>query len=115
MEPQFNDELIREQHRIHARTDKGENWAPGPWETVYEGHILSVWAKGYGFIHSHEVPQVNTGATRTENANARLIAAAPEMYEALEAMLGTFSALGYSQRQAASKAFAAVQKARGEN
>ena len=57
---------------------------PGPWQAVHEGHRLSVWAEGYGFIHTHEVPHVNTGATETANANARLIAAAPELLEALE-------------------------------
>jgi len=56
---------------------------PGPWETVFEGHRLSVWSEGYGFVHSHEVPQVNIGATQTANANARLISAAPELLQAL--------------------------------
>jgi len=59
---------------------------PGPWEVTFEGHRLSVFAKGYGFIHTHEVPHVNTGATATANANSRLIAAAPELLEACKAI-----------------------------
>lgn len=108
-----NDELIREHHRVHAKTDTSENWTPGPWETVHEGRRLSVWSKDYGFIHTHEVPQVNSGATQTANANARLIAAAPELYAALQDMLGTFAAHGESQRQVVAKAFGALDKARG--
>jgi hypothetical protein len=62
----------------------GVRYTPGPWEVVFEGHRLSVWAEGYGFVHTHEVPQVNMGATKTANANARLIAAAPELLSMLK-------------------------------
>jgi hypothetical protein len=61
-------------------------FTPGPWEAVPEGHRLSVWAKGYGFVHTTEVPEVNFRATETANANARLIAAAPELLAALQAL-----------------------------
>jgi hypothetical protein len=57
---------------------------PGPWQAVHEGHRLSVWAEGYGFIHTYEVPEVNVGATETANANSHLIAASPELLAALK-------------------------------
>lgn len=60
------------------------NHTPGPWQTVHEGHRLSVWAEGYGFVHTHEVPAVNVSATATANANSQLIAAAPELLEYLK-------------------------------
>ena len=68
-------------------------YTPGPWEAVSEGHRLSVWAEGYGFIHTHEVPQVNTGATDTANANSRLIAAAPELLIACERALAALEGI----------------------
>ena len=63
---------------------------PGPWQTVVEGHRLSVWAEGYGFIHTHESPQVNVKALEIADANARLIAAAPELLEALKVIMTEF-------------------------
>ena len=60
---------------------------PGPWMVVPEGHRLSVWAEGYGFIHSHEAPEVNTSATETANANSTLIAKAPQLLEMLKTII----------------------------
>lgn len=60
---------------------------PGPWELVAEGHRLSVWAEGHGFVHTHKAPEVNPEATSVANANSRLIASAPELLEALKAVM----------------------------
>jgi hypothetical protein len=85
---------------------------PGPW-TVYEagfsvadawGHVLSTDVEG-------RMPEEAA-------ANARLIAAAPELLAALEALLSVYQGFapweGEVERQAEIKARAAIAKARGE-
>lgn len=61
---------------------------PGPWELVAEGHRLSVWAEGHGFVHTHKAPEVNPEATSVANANSRLIATAPELLVMLKEVFG---------------------------
>ncbi len=48
-------------------------------------------------------------------ANAHLAAAAPELYEALEAMWGSWESGGFIPEEHRQKARAALAKARGEN
>ena len=59
------------------------NFTPGPWEiSQYTNYIgYSIWAKGAGCIAERWYPSEHEDAPMAENAH--LIAAAPEMYEAL--------------------------------
>ena len=104
-------------------------WTPGPWQVGYDSKIAPD-AKEYnrhpivGCIDRHAPDprfprmQIADIITRRESsdgpietdANANLIAAAPELYEALEAMR---YARG-SWLEISSKADAALAKARGE-
>jgi hypothetical protein len=63
-------------------------FTPGPWEiNRYENHIgYSIWAKDAGCIAERWYPSEKENAPIAENA--RLIAAAPEMYEALFKLRG---------------------------
>lgn len=81
---------------------------PGPWSRDKndslcspDGRQVYVWNSGLG----------NSYRSDETDANARLIAAAPELLEALEAMLPGAEAMGWET----SKARAAIAKARGES
>jgi CTP:molybdopterin cytidylyltransferase MocA len=70
-------------------------WTPGPWFVVNCGTkdepMMSVKAARIaGESPRHEVAICATGDSpqAMENANARLIAAAPDLYEALKAIVG---------------------------
>ena len=93
-------------------------WTPGPW------HVLKARGYAHGPVDKNNAPVVTwTGMARPRQedgmANAHLIAAAPELYEALEEALETIHALideGYMayihQRERIEYAMA---KARGES
>jgi hypothetical protein len=75
----------------------GENWTPGPWwleQPVEDGVGASVGVSGHGHRLLAKAVWRAELETRTlhAEANANLIAAAPELYEALEGML-----TGYQQ------------------
>jgi hypothetical protein len=80
---------------------------PGPWTIADKTDIRD----GDGLIARVATAWAGNGII---NANARLIAAAPELLEALEKMLGDFSTYGALEVEAA-KARAAIAKARGED
>ena len=87
---------------------------PGPWIAEPCGHAdrVDVWT-GSGIGH---VAAVSTGLTPdpSAKANARLIAASPELFEALETLVQRVSDLGangFSQEVAKGKA--AIAKAKG--
>lgn len=92
----------------------------GPWKTVANNIVLFsvgeipgtgrvVWSEetgdiAYALFHDAEVG----------NANARLIAAAPEMLEALLALMGAIRVAGLHAPPATDMAAAAIAKAMGE-
>lgn len=88
--------------------EMGKKYTPGPWSvgsgsafqaSIYAGRLnIGFACEEYGRIDSS-----------TAAANARLIAAAPELLEALEAMLDEDDG-----GMAANKARTAIAKARGE-
>ncbi|SRR6266446_4111365 len=86
---------------------------PGPWELIALSDRLYVQSKGQSLI-------ADVGGTKimdlipTPLANARLIAAAPEMLEALEEICADALADGHDvpEAEAMEKGLAAIHKAR---
>ena len=71
------------------------DFTPGPWEAGPnpQGLYSNDWVvrPAGEFPHGEWIADVGAGTTdATRRANARLIAAAPEMYEALKAIIGFF-------------------------
>lgn len=107
---------------------------PGPWtvfvpaslDVCYEGGECPATIRGAG-IHVATMPGEQPCFTRTEKANARLIAAAPELLEALEFLAHDYRVLfaAYQEKTgekafgwgllSAERAVEAIAKARGEN
>jgi len=62
---------------------------PGPWNSEHRAGSIDIWSGG-GFVH--QIACINPYAgdsgttTETDESNARLIAAAPEMLDALKAV-----------------------------
>ena len=86
----------------------------GPWRLhpYAFAHVESVAGRGIANCGGYQDSR-DADATREENiANARLISAAPELYEALEELLLAPSLGGYNA--AITKADNAISKARGE-
>ncbi len=87
-------------------------FTPGPWHVHDED--------GYWFIYGHNDFQIHNTFNAGGNpegrfmaeANRNLIAAAPELYEALEVLLGDCAAIGV-EPFGAERARAALAKARG--
>lgn len=80
-------------------------FTPGPWRRGQTGNLRIYGPDGMG-EHSGVVAEVKS-KNGHQTANAHLIAAAPDLYEALEEVI---AATGYSN----GKARAALAKARGE-
>ena len=102
------------------------NHTPGPWVKDYNGsvgHIKSLW-EGHGFINEkyRKTPTVArydvlsiTISKEEQEANARLIAAAPELLEALW-VCAEHNALHFGEcHNTVIQARAAIAKARGES
>jgi len=90
---------------------------PGPWEHTGQGYIVGKEDNGYGLGYV-DVCSVYLRAVRGRtNANARLIAAAPDLLEALDALLYAYQDQGNTGSTHDDKvlqARAAIAKARGE-
>jgi len=98
---------------------------PGPWQRLLAHEAkdkrppYNVWTI-VGNTDADERKQSTIATTITDDADARLIAAAPELLEACEALMTRFVGDGNSQNcagpagAAADKARAAIQKARGQ-
>ena len=110
-------------------TEVGEH-TPGPWIHVVNDPVYGstgdcyVWTSkgpGYGVL-----ADTSRGPFARREANARLISAAPDLYEALQDLLEArvhLDAEGYTEvkyadtesgKEAVKKAYAALAKARGE-
>lgn len=122
------------------------NWGPGPWEILIGGNFVRVGAAGYRDYTEREhylggplcIAEINDKATTDYSQDhelaiirAHLIEAAPDLYAALEAIMGMISSgvlvrnvsadvdPGYAMRQlplvmALKHSDAALAKARGE-
>jgi hypothetical protein len=94
-----------------------DKFTPGPWEFVYEPYdkripirpVCSLPAYPLGWVDSDDVDPEEA------QANAALIAAAPELYEALEAVRLCGNAGAKLTREANRKVRDALAKARGES
>lgn len=97
----------------------GENWTPGPW---WVGQIrtpigAAVVTEGYTPANSEREREYYGGNLVAESLtpeNANLIAAAPDLYEALDAVLADLRAGGNGGYENLAYAYAALDKARGE-
>lgn len=94
---------------------------PGPWEVLPaqwdEGETLCIQTASIGDV----VAFIEGPANERDYANARLIAAAPELLDALEGLLNlndvkqALNSKSHDVRKSHAKALAAIAKARGEN
>jgi len=96
---------------------------PGPWTTEQHGDYLDVFPVtpgwGYGGVCRIENADIDPIPLRAQaDANARLIAAAPELLEALELLhriaLQTPQLNNPDDREVIDQAWAAIRKAKGE-
>ena len=103
-----------------------KNWTAGPWSTEYRktalgGYAQEIFAADGGLIATaawHPVKLSDTTTTTDREANARLIAAAPDRYDALSEMTdlaaGPIGGVTVEAKRAIlAKARAALEKARG--
>ena len=91
-------------------------WTPGPWkwdDTVwdYDREEQAPW-----LVTERDDARVLWGEVKCSEPNAHLIAAAPDLYEALEALVLAQETAGTDGREADRRraAIAALKKARGE-
>ena len=93
-------------------------WTPGPWSVAGTCTVYAVSEDGVNIFDAQVQPGY-AGDRRTPvneiTANAQLIAAAPELYEALEKMVeDDFKSGAPDHYQRTASARAALAKARGE-
>jgi hypothetical protein len=73
----------------HNREVKTMKHTPGPWEIEGEGQdVVGILAMG----HNHFIAKLSGWATEIQDANARLIAAAPDLLEACKVALSIIEA-----------------------
>lgn len=91
---------------------------PGPW--AVHAHATDTYTIYVAGRHWDSWAVAHVGYTKEDEANARLISAAPDLLEALEFMLSVFNetypdvADDEEDREAWAKARAAIRKATGE-
>lgn len=98
-------------------------WTPGPWnqsyrldqDGMYNTEVYDALGKTIATLAWHPVP-IKGGWATDRDANARLIAASPDLYEALTVLLSNVGdyELGSSRHQAINIAETALTRARGE-
>ncbi len=100
---------------------------PGPWEVVItiDGITIPNWliqigkvkvpAFPYKRIYSEDRTQSGLVQDDEQAANIRLIAAAPELLEALKTCEAFLLSAGFASSDAYAEASAAIEKATGEN
>lgn len=102
-----------------ALTEKKRAWTPGPWHYERVPHRFGDYEVSYTEIEGITGPVAYVQGKSTE-ANAALIAAAPEMYQALEAAVQNCPCSvrerdsGHRLECFAIQAIEALAKARGE-
>ena len=99
-------------------------WTPGPWDfsmakMPIDGeydYCISAVVDGERYVISEAFGRVSEKQRPNAHANARLIAAAPELYEALERLVADVADYDAWERpcHAVDTARAALKKARGE-
>lgn len=102
----------------------GIKHTPGPWEVtqidclgneiVEYGNVRPVNRHMFGHETSLPIADFYLWDMPEQRANARLIAAAPELLEALEELLAATQHLDQCHQATADKARAAIAKAKGE-
>ena len=102
-----------------AENQKQSKHTPGPWEYFEQRHWRG--EKMYGCVRGGGMVIVNgcaPGGTEEDNANARLIAAAPELLAALELALTTLSSVACNESDeidnVKTEIANAINKAKGE-
>lgn len=91
-------------------------FTPGPWEVKEEGEKW-LWVGPASWVKRICRVVLYNGTEREDKANAHLIAAAPDLYDALERaeyMLRQYGMRPEFYREVASEARSALAKARGE-
>ena len=99
-------------------------WTPGPWEVKpvelgvpylrVRGTRLGMRHKVANVLATHDHPAIREREIAETEANAHLIAAAPDLYEALETTVAALASSGSMHQKALDAAEAALSKARGE-
>jgi len=89
-------------------SDVSAGFTPGPWSTGVDGNNRIYGPDGAG-LDSGLVAVVYKG-----RANTDLIAAAPDLYEALQSLLDDLDTYGYVTVRRDSNARSAIAKARGK-
>ena len=89
-----------------------QGWTPGPWKLIWHGN------EKYPFplsLHTaDDTCWVARDGTVSSEANARLIASAPALYEALDKLVTNWAALGGPAEDWLHEARAALSAARGD-
>ena len=107
---------MKDKREETTMTDSKEQHTPGPWKAVEAPYNPAGWLwvqNGPGALLAdvHKNPNIPLDA---RNANARLMAAAPELLEALQEIITAADGEGWSQLDASfTKARAAISKAIG--
>ena len=105
---------------MNAKSPEPMKHTPGPWITRLESapmHAVQL-AGQYGRAIVAYVPAPEGWSLAHQDANARLIAAAPELLDALKRMLAAYDAdkargIAFGNDNAADQARAAIAKAEG--
>jgi hypothetical protein len=93
-----------------------ESWNKGNWSYNGNGGVIST-LNGGGLVNGADEVDFYGGyliAESISKANAQLIAAAPELYEALKQVLEDHNLLDYVQTETLYRCEKALAKARGE-
>ena len=94
-------------------------WTPGPWDAEKLSRVARENERPWvGRLSEHRYAALSCGETQAEaTANAHLIAAAPDLYEALERMVATYADMQDGNGEPCPDVIAArtaIAKARGE-